>query len=316
MDEIDRRILIALDKEPRASNSRIAKACRVSKDVVGYRITKLKEEGILTNFYALPAMGKLGGKFYKFLLKFHSLGTEKEKELVEWMHNHRHTAWVGSCDGNWNMIATLSVNNLQELSSLMKDTYKKYGKLISKKELLVTTSVSMFNEKYLYPKGEFVFDRHFELFEEPASIDEKDKIIISQLSADARQSIISIAKKIKLTPEATAKRMKNLLKRGIIIGYKPRISFTKLGYEYFHVFVSAKTPDFAKEIMNFYKQHPECVSILEHLGRYDMHLEFVVKSTQRFREVLKELRNKFGDKIHEYEPLQIYSEYKIKALSS
>ncbi len=314
MDEIDRKILVALDKNVRASNTRIAKAARVSKDVVNYRIAKLQKEGILTGFYSIPAVAKLGINFYKLLLKFHSLNKEKEIELLSWLGREKTTAWVGSCDGNWNLIATLSIQNFSELSRVLKEVYSKYGKFISKKEVLIVESVSMLNEKYLYPNGEFVYEQRINLLETPESIDEKDKIILHLISGNARISTTEIAKKIFLTPEAAAKRLKNLFKRNFIIGLKPRISFTKLGYEYFHVFISAKTPAATKEIISFYKHHPDCVSILEHIGRYDMHLEFVVKTTQHFREVLKDLRDKFGDKIHEYEPLQIYTEYKINAM--
>jgi DNA-binding Lrp family transcriptional regulator len=140
--------------------------------------------------------------------------------------------------------------------------------------------------------------------------------ILKLITANSRSNISEIAKKINITPEATAKRLKNLVKSDMIVGYKPRINFTKLGYEYFHVFISTKTPYFSMEIVNYYKLHPDCVFIGELMGYYDLWLEFVVKTTQNFRRVLTDLRNKFGQKINEYEPLQIYTEYRINPLPS
>ena len=311
MDEIDRKILIALDKDSRLSNSRIAKLARTSKDIVNYRIAKLQRENILTGFYAMPVIPKIGFRMYKLLLKFHSLSKEKEEELIEWLEKYPTVVWVESCDGAWNTIVTLSAKDFVEIAQTVKDAFAKFGKYISKKEILTIASVRMFNEKYLYPKGQFVYEKKYSMFEKIADFDDKDKIIMMMLAKNSRASSTEIAKKIKITPEATAKRLKNLIKGGFFAGFKPRINFTKLGYEYFHVFISTKSPAIEEEIINFYKSHPDCVYILEHVGYYDMHLEFVMKSTQHFREVLRELRDKFGDKIHDYEPLQIYAERKF-----
>ncbi|HLC51284.1 MAG TPA: Lrp/AsnC family transcriptional regulator [archaeon] len=311
MDEIDRKILVELDKNVRFSNTQIAKAARTSKDVVNYRINKLQKDGILTGFYCLPNTGKTGKILCKLLLKFQSIGKEKEQELWKFIGDDPRTVWVGSCDGTWNMIATLSLENFRDMADIISRVNAKYGKYLSKKEMLIITSVTKFNEKYLYPKGAFIYETKFTIDEPSIDLDKKDRTLLKELSINSRMSTVDLSKKINLTPEATAKRLKRLEKEGVILGYKPRINFAKLGYDYFHLFISAKNPQIVKEIIQYYKTHPNCVYALEEAGYYDMHLEFVVKGTQRFREILEDLRDKFGDKIHEYEPLQIYTEYKI-----
>ena len=316
LDVVDRKVLVELDKNVRVSNAQIAKKLRLSKDVVNYRISRLQRDGILTGFYALPRLARLGNRMYKVLLKFQSLGTEKEAELLDFLGKHPHVAWLGSCDGNWNLIITVVVDKPGQLSGLLKQVYSKYGLFLSRKEVLLVSSVLTFNEKYLYPRGELVYEKGWTMLEESTPIDAKDRTIIQELSANARASTTSVAAKLGLTPEATAKRIKNLLKQGLIVYFKPRISFQKLGLEYFHVFVTTKTPETTVEMINYYKKHPNCVYVLEETSYYDMNLEFVVESTQKFREVLKDLRDRFGEKVHEYEPLQIYSEYKINPYPS
>ncbi len=316
MDEIDRRILIQLDKNARFTNTQIAKGARVSKDVVNYRIAKLQREGILTGFYTLPSLGKTGVTLAKFLVKFQSLGSKREQELHEWVSKNIRPAWFGSCDGTWNMIMTLSVSSFKELVDLIQRIEAKYGQYLSRKELMLLTGGTVFNEKYLYPNGEHTFSIEIGMSDNPEKLDKKDLKLIQNLADNARMNITEMAKEIDLTPEATAKRLKNLIRRGVIVGYKPRINFTKLGYDYFHVFVSTKNPEVTKEMMEYYKMHPSCIFVGREIGHYDMHLEFVIKGAQNFREVLKDLRDKFGDKVHEYEPLQIYTENKISIISS
>lgn len=314
MDALDRKILMELDNNVRNSNSRIAKAVRASKDVVSYRIARLQKDGVLTGFYAIPALGKMGHSYYKLLLKFQSLGIEKEREMLVWLNKQPHVVWVGSCDGNWNAMATIDVGKAAELVQLIEEVYKRYGRFLSKKEILTVIAIHVFNEKYLYPKGNLAYQHKISFLEKPENLDKKDHIILKKLTENSRSSIVDIAKLVRMTPEATAKRMKSLIKNGMLVVTKPRISFTKLGLEYFHLFVSTKTPETTKEIIGYYTRHPNCVYILEEAGYYDMHIEFVVENAQKFREILKDLRDKFGDVIHEYEPLQIYTEYKINPL--
>ena len=107
MDEIDRKILIALDENSRKSNSQIAKAARTSKDIVNYRMAKLRRDNILTGFYTMLVVPKIGFRMYKLLLKSHSLNKEKEEELIGWLEKYPTVVWVGSCDGAWNIVMTL-----------------------------------------------------------------------------------------------------------------------------------------------------------------------------------------------------------------
>jgi DNA-binding Lrp family transcriptional regulator len=136
---------------------------------------------------------------------------------------------------------------------------------------LVVKSYRLFNEKYLYPDFELSYEHKYAFDKKPEKLDGKDLKILTRMADNSRTSIVEIARDIDLTPEATAKRLRSLLKRELIIGFKPRISFTKLGYDYFHVFVSAKTPEDTKNIIDYYKNHPDCIAILEEIG-YFFHL--------------------------------------------
>ena len=47
LDNLDKRIISQLDRDARASNSKIARALRINKNVVNYRIKSLEQEGII-----------------------------------------------------------------------------------------------------------------------------------------------------------------------------------------------------------------------------------------------------------------------------
>lgn len=310
MDKIDTKTLISLDKNVRQSNLQLAKKIRVSRDVVNYRIEKLMRKNILTGFYAIINGSKLGNQYYKLLIKFKSLSKDNEHNLISWLKQRKEVVWMGSSDGNWNLILTITSKSLKELNDFIEDIFLNFGDYFMKKELITTKRIRMFNEKYL-TKGKFIYEYDNNFMEEIAKVDEKDYLILKELSKNGRSFIINIAKKINLTPEATAKRIRKLIKNKLIIGIKPRINFTELGYHYYHVFLSVKNANKNKEIINYYKQHSGCVAILEHIGYYDLHLEFVLESSQKLRDALTDLRERFGEALLEYEPLTIYAEHLI-----
>jgi len=64
-------------------------------------------------------------------------------------------------------------------------------------------------------------------------------------------------------------------------------------------------------LISYYKNHFGCITILEHIGKYDLQLEFVLKSIDELRNVVDDLRNRFGKILQNYIPLTIYQEYSI-----
>ena len=67
------------------------------------------------------------------------------------------------------------------------------------------------------------------------NIDLKDRKILYELDFDSRQSYRSIGKKVGLSKDIVASRVKKLEEDGIIKKYYTVIDYSKLGYEYFKV---------------------------------------------------------------------------------
>ena len=68
IDERDRKILRELEEDARQTDSAIAKKIHLSKQVTNYRIQKLMESGIISNFYTVVNVGNLGlSTYYVFL---------------------------------------------------------------------------------------------------------------------------------------------------------------------------------------------------------------------------------------------------------
>ena len=62
-------------------------------------------------------------------------------------------------------------------------------------------------------------------------MDELNWKILQCLQANARESFVSIGKKVGLTSPAVAERVSKMENAGIINGYKPVVSYDELGYQ-------------------------------------------------------------------------------------
>ena len=103
LDAKDRKILYELDINSRHSNSEIAKKVGLSKQVVGFRIKRLIQEGIISSFYTVIDISKLGFTIHKNFLRLQNLTKEKENELITFLKANQNVVWVVSCDGKYDL---------------------------------------------------------------------------------------------------------------------------------------------------------------------------------------------------------------------
>jgi DNA-binding Lrp family transcriptional regulator len=83
-------------------------------------------------------------------------------------------------------------------------------------------------------------------------IDLKDRKILYELDIDSRQSFRSIGKKIGLSKDVVASRVKRLQEKGIIKNFFTVIDSSKLGYTSFRFYLTFQrtTPEIKKEIID------------------------------------------------------------------
>ncbi len=60
-------------------------------------------------------------------------------------------------------------------------------------------------------------------------LDELDWSVLRELQNDGRVSVAELARRIRLSPTATADRVRRLENRGVITGYAARVNLSKLG---------------------------------------------------------------------------------------
>jgi len=309
MDERDYKILSMLDKDSRMPINKIAKALRLSKDGINYRLKKLEKEGIIKRYFIDINVSKFGLILNKITFKFQNTTKEKEKEIYNFLKSYHKIGWVALCSGAWDAIIVAYTKDIYEYNSLAKEIIRKYGKYIHMKEFVAHPDYYVSNRKWLTKKDEPMIS-HIGGPLQNKSPDLVDIKIIKALAKNARIPLLKIAEITNLSSSAVIKRIKNLEKNKVILNYRTSLNLEKLEKEFCKSFIYLQnvTKEKEDEIVTFCLNHQNVTALTNSIGPWDLELEMEVKNFDEFYGIMNEIKSKFGDIIKNYEAVVITKE--------
>ncbi len=315
LDKKDRKILYQLDLNSRQSYTRIGKSVGLSKEVVNYRMQRLEKSEFISSYYIIINLFKLGYQYIRLFLKYQNINSDIEKEITEYLKHVPQASWIGSQEGIWNLAIVFLVKTNEELNAIIKELFYRYGDYFSEREISPSLRISHFKQKFLHETKDYSSD----IIEGPiidSAIDEVDYSILKSLSENAREEIISIAKKTRLTPKNIIFRIRKLEDKGIILAYKPSFNLPMLGYHYFHIFLYLKnpTPEHEKKIYSYLANQMNIFYISQALGKADFEFEIALQSHNELFNFMKEFRDRFSEQVRDFLTVLIYKTHKIKYL--
>jgi len=312
IDLKDKKLLYELDLDSKQSYGQLARKIGLSKNAVSYRIQQLKKAGIIRGFNAMINVGNLGYSVFRIYLNLCNTAPKKEEEIIEFLKSKKMVTWVVSMDGKYNIAALILTNSLEEVHLLWHELIEKYINYFNDRMLTIITNSYYFPKAYLC--GIKRNDKEIALITEPKELfnDRKDIEIIKILSHDARTPIIDIAEKLKITPKTVIRRIKDLKKNKIIVGYKTSFDLQKLGYQSFKVgFILLRVTDKTrKDFLEYCKNHPNIVYQEMAVGGDDFEIEIQVENMVELRKVIDDIKDRFSDVISDYNISHVYHKHK------
>lgn len=124
-----------------------------------------------------------------------------------------------------------------------------------------------------------------------SELDQFDKKIMQELSADGRLSITELASRIGLSKTPCQLRLRRLIEEGSIEGFRAILSSQKLGLDHI-AFVEVKLSDTREEALKSFNDAARKIREIEgcHMiaGRFDYLLKVRTRDIRRYRIVLGE----------------------------
>lgn len=311
MDKIDRKILYELDLNSRQSFQSLGKKVGLGKETVFHRVQKLKQRGVIDRFVTILNVHELGYQNYRLFLKLRNIDDKIEEQILNFFKDLKSTGWVVSVEGYWNMGVWFMVDDFYSFKEDYKKFKDKFSNFLADEKLSIFSDVSYFSRSYLISKANAHIIK-VNLPEKKQKIKEEEIKIIEKLANNSRTSILEISDYANLSVKTTIKKIKELEKKGIILGYRLKINLEKIGVEYYklHFKLNNLSEKDKKEIRAFVFRNPNVVYLDETISGYDLELDVQVNNKNELNELIKELKDKFKRNIENYDVLIYKKEYK------
>ena len=302
-----------MDKDCRQASTQIAKKVGLSTEVVNYRIKRFEKENVITQYQVALNLSKLGIIQFKILISFQHMNSEKLEKIIKKLDQNKNVKWIVSCKGNWDLLIALEANSLQEIDKVKDNVLEIFQDYINKKTISICTYAEVYNRDFLLEKH--IADRIRILVsdEKEVRLDELDMKILKKLANNARKSIVDIASEIKTSARIVNYRINQMIKKGIITGFRIALNYEKLGIHFYKLFIYLENPREKrfKELMNYLRNNKNVIHNLKVIGNWDLEPELEVYSEAEFNSNLSELKDKFSDIIKNIGIVTISKEHKF-----
>ncbi|MBS3079526.1 Lrp/AsnC family transcriptional regulator [Candidatus Pacearchaeota archaeon] len=313
IDLKDKKILYELDKNSRQTNKQIAKKVGLSKQVVGNRIKRLTNLGIIEYFFVKTNPSLLGYIHIKVYLRFHNLTKDKENNLLDNLISQDNIYWLASLRGKYDLVFSIYVKNLSEFSEKFDDLFKKYIDYILDRNVVVLEKAFTYTKSFLIPNKqteEIVYSEGDEL---EMKLDNLDINLLKIMNKEARLSLVELAGRLKVSADTIKYRLKSLKKRNIITGYGTKIDFGKLKHSYYLIFLKLYNMNLSKykKIENISKLNKNIIVFIRTIGEHDTELEVEVTRKEELDLLIQTLKDIFVNELKDYELIEVTKEHRM-----
>lgn len=299
IDLKDRKILYELDLDCRQSNSQIGKKVGLGRDVVAYRINKLEEEGIIKNYYAVIDTFKLGYQVFRVYLNFQYVSSDVKKEIIKYFVDYPNSWIVYSAKSPMDLVVVFWVKDVYEFYKFWDKSLDKFQDYFSEHSISIYCGSTVYKKSFLLPEikeSNRVFCE-MKCGDKPVEIDETDYKLLNELAVNARAQLIDLADKLGCSSQSVNYRIKNLVKSGVIKGFRVDLDLSQLDLQHYKVDIYLKDHKLKKSFLDYLgdKNYVEFMNFT--LGWSDLEPEFIVKNFDELLKILDEINNNFSGSI-------------------
>jgi len=290
LDKKDTQILGILDWDARVPISSIAKKTQLNKDVVRYRINNLEKNQILEGYYAIINTSKLGYLTFRIYFDFINLNKQIETRIIKYLDNKFNAGQIFSIDGEYQLGVICWEKSVYELHKKLVDFKKTFGNFINKEEMTIFVSLDHYPRKFLNNTRKEVISLKEE---EKTKIKDEDIEILKELSKNARVSSVDLSFKLKIPQTTIIHKIKQLIKEGIILGYRAKINTEKLDYQNYYLSLYVNNTKEVREIMEYAKHNLNCIYSGQVIPEANIEIETEFQEKFELLDFINILKEKF-----------------------
>ncbi len=314
LNTIDRKILSELDKDSRRPYSALAKKVRIKKDTVKYRIGRLLESGVIDGFYTVIDYSKLGFLLFRLYIQTEGIPETKKQELIKYLKEHKNVNLLFRITGIYNLSFDVWIRDIWEYEKFWYGLIEKFGVYFSNYHSALKTRYTEFSRNYLAEDGKEKLQFTISQKTEKEDLDELDFRILTIISKDARESLVNVAKNAGTSVVTARERLRQLVRKKVVVGFRTMLNYEKLGYQYYKVDLWFNNMERYVQIMQKILSHPNVIYTERTLVTSHFEFDLEVKDFRQFISIMDGFEKEFPNDIKRYEYYTLIKNYKTNYL--
>ncbi len=303
LDYKNKKILTLLIEDCRLTTSQIAKKINSSREVVAYRIGQLEKTGVIRGYTTDLNFEKLGYIWYSINLSLNSINSKKIASL----RKRRRIPYLQESLGKYNLSCSILVQDFVEFKKEYNYIIDLFGKdIISVNSDILLGDVDFLDDFFIKKRGA---KYRFRDDQKKISVDKIDKKILMELGLNARQSLVSISNRIRVSIPTISKKIKKLKKQKVILRNTVIIDYKKMGYYRYSLRIFAN-PKIEKSLVEFCSEYHQIWYFGKFSGSDNYVIEILSPDNAEFNSIINLLRQKFKKDISRYDILIATALYK------
>jgi DNA-binding Lrp family transcriptional regulator len=312
LDVKDKKILSALDMDARMPITQLAKKVRLSRQLVEYRIKRLKKEKVIFGSKAIFDSVTAGFKWYRVAFRLLNITKQEKNDLINHLKSHKYVFWLGEVGGNWDLVVNFTCKDNFQFNKIFEKVITDYGKYIRDYEILIYVNVTDLERSYIFKKQERKEFYH-QMKLDQIKLDKLDKYIIRELSINADVTNVELANKYKVAANTIKNRINEMKNNKLLLGFRLFINPAVFGYQSHMLFLEINRLDLKKErkLVEYLKTIPNITFIVKHIGKWRIGMEIETKNEKEFQEIFVKIRGEFSDIITNFESFPLFKDHVI-----
>ncbi len=318
-DEDDLALLRELSLNGRESLTRLSRKLGLSKQRLGYRLRSLERRGLLTGFFAIPNIFRLGFDHFRVFVRFQRLTEMGEKELLDHLLNRSDVSWLTQLDGDFDLEFVVWAQGVPAFESAYDDILGQFGGLFQEKYFSLATRIEFLPWRFLTPAvaasealSAGASGVTLESLPGPLEVDAIDRRLLAELSRNGRLSLASLSRRCRVSPAAAAQHLRALKSRGAIAGFAAKIDHARLGFVYRKVFLRLEGPagEALARLCAWLRSRPEVIFLVKTIGSWDLEVELMTGPGDEFLAFMRRLRTGFAADVAAFRSVIVLRELK------
>jgi len=306
IDLLDRRIISALNSDPLAPFSLVAKRVGSSKEVVNYRVSRLLKEEVIGGFITIFDFGYVP---YALAIQLKGVSSKKEDEIFKFLLESPDTHWITQTMGNYDLVWVAMAKTPQEFDCIFNKMMNQIQEYVFDYKFAISIESTQYGHRYLGIETEDRPEKF--LGNNPESFDEKDRQIAKCIWRNARMKLTEISQKTGLPTDTIHYRIKRMEEKGIIKRYRLIIDSTKLEYNAYEIFVKTNRAEengkaVAEKFVEFARKEKNVEFLSKNIGNWDFEITAHFKSAKELKKFTSRLKQEFRADIKSLEVLTLF----------